>query len=169
MISKKMEKMLNEQINMEIYSSNLYLSMCSYFLDKELDGFANYFRVQSQEELYHAQKQFDYIHNAGGKLTMMSIPAPETSFKSIVQVFEITLKHEQLVTKSINELAKLSIAENDFATHAFLQWFLTEQVEEEAAVINLLAKLKMIGDNASALYLLNAELKQRSFNPDNRK
>lgn len=160
-----MEKLLNEQINKEIFSSNLYLSMCSYFLDKELDGFANFFRVQAQEELFHANKQFDYVHNVGGKVSMMAIDAPETNFKSIVHVFELTLKHEQLVSKSINNLVKNALAESDFATHAFLQWFITEQVEEEANVNNLLSKLKMIGDNSSALYLLNTELKARSFNP----
>ncbi len=165
MISKKMEKLLNEQINKEIFSSNLYLSMCSYFLDKELDGFANFFRVQAQEELFHANKQFDYVHNVGGKVSMMAVEAPETNFKNIIHVFELTLKHEQLVSKSINNLVKNALAENDYATHAFLQWFITEQVEEEANVNNLLSKLKMIGDNSSALYLLNTELKARVFVP----
>lgn len=165
MITKKMEKMLNEQINKELFSSNLYLSICSYFLDKELDGFANFFRVQAQEELFHANKQFDYLHNAGGKVTIMAVDKPETNFKNIIHAFEVTLKHEQYVSKSINELTKLSLAENDYATHAFLQWFLTEQVEEEATVTNLLTKLKMIGDNTSALYLLNTELAQRTFTP----
>jgi ferritin len=165
MISKKMEKLLNEQINKEIYSSNLYLSICSYFLDKELDGFANFFRVQAQEELFHANKQFDYVHDAGGKVTMMAIDAPESNFKSLIQVFEITLKHERMVSQSINNLVKHALSENDYATNAFLQWFLTEQVEEEATVNNLLAKLKMIGDNSSALYLLNTELKSRTFTP----
>lgn len=165
MISKKMEKLLNEQINKEVYSSNLYLSICSYFLDKELDGFANFFRVQAQEELFHANKQFDYVHDAGGKVTMMAIDAPESNFKSLIQVFEITLKHERMVSQSINNLVKHALSENDYATNAFLQWFLTEQVEEEATVNNLLAKLKMIGDNSSALYLLNTELKSRTFTP----
>lgn len=165
MISKKMEKMLNEQINKELYSSHLYLSICSYFMDKELDGFANFFRVQAQEELFHANKQFDFVHDVGGKVVMMAVEAPESSFKNIIQIFEVTLKHEQEVSKSINSIAKQAMTENDFATYAFLQWFITEQVEEEATVNNLLAKLRMIGDNSSALYLLNAELKQRTFIP----
>jgi ferritin len=165
MITKKMEKALNEQINKEMYTSNLYLSMCSYFLDKDLDGIANFFRVQSQEELFHAQKQFDYIHDAGGKATISALDAPPTNFKSTIEVFQKTLAHEQLVSKSINNLAKLAMQESDFATYAFLQWFLTEQVEEEATVNNLLSKLKMIGDNTSALYLLNTELKTRTFTP----
>lgn len=165
MISKKMEQMLNEQINKELFSSHLYLSMCSYFLEKELDGFANFFRVQAQEELFHAHKQFDYIHHAGGKITMMAVAQPQTDFDSTLQAFEVTLKHERSVSQSINDLAKQAISEDDYATHAFLQWFLTEQVEEEALVNNLLAKLRMIGDNTSALYLLNTELAQRSFTP----
>lgn len=166
MISKKLEKMLNEQYNKEVYSSNLYMSICSYFLDLELDGFANFFRIQAQEELFHANKQFDFIHEIGGKVEIEALDKPETKFKSIVHAFEVTLKHEKHVTKSINDLLKASLAENDFATHTFLQWFITEQVEEEAQITNLLKKLEMIGDNSSALYLLNTELGQRTFSPE---
>ncbi|UKJ06003.1 ferritin [Solitalea lacus] len=163
MISKNMENMLNEQINAELFSANLYLSICSYFQDQDLDGFANYFRVQSKEELFHASKQFDYIHAVGGKVTMKAIEAPETEFKSIIHTFEVTLTHEKKVTKSINNLVKLALSENDFATHNFLQWFIAEQVEEEASITNILKKLEMIGGNSSALYLLNTELGQRTF------
>ncbi len=166
MISKKLEKMLNEQYNKEVFSSNLYMSMCSYFLDKELDGFANFFRIQAQEELFHANKQFDFIHEIGGKVEIEAVDKPETKFESTLHVFEVTLKHEKLVTKSINNLLKASLTENDFATHTFLQWFITEQVEEEAQITNLLKKLEMIGDNSSALYLLNTELGQRTFTPE---
>lgn len=165
MISKKMEKLMNEQINKEIFSANLYLSICSYFKEQELDGFANFFRIQSKEELFHADKQFDYLHEVGGSVTMQAVDKPETNFKSIIQAFEITLKHEESVTKSINNLVKNALEEHDYATHTFLQWFITEQVEEEAQMNNLLRKLKMIGDNSSALYLLNAELAQRTFAP----
>lgn len=165
MISPKMEKMLNEQINSELYSVNLYLSICSYFTDKDMDGFANFFMVQAQEETFHAHKQFNYMHQVRGKVTMAAIEAPPTKFKSIVDAFKVTLKHEELVTKKINNLVKHSLAESDFATHAFLQWFITEQVEEEDQINKLIKKLEMIGDNSSALYLLNAELAQRSFTP----
>lgn len=165
MISKKMEQMLNEQYNKEVYSAQLYLSMCSYFLDRDLDGFANYFKVQSQEELLHAEKQFDYLHEVDAKVTMMSIDAPPTEFKSIEDCFEQTLAHEKLVTKGIYTLVKQALEEGDFATHTFLQWFVTEQVEEEATVKNLLMKLRMIGDNSSALYLLNDELLKRQLGP----
>ncbi len=166
MISEKMSQMLNEQYNKEVYSANLYLSMCSYFLDRDLDGFANYFKVQSQEELLHAEKQFDYIHEVDGKITMMAIDAPPVEFDSIEDCFEQTLSHEKLVTKSIYGLVKQALEEGDFATHTFLQWFITEQVEEEASVKALLMKLRMIGDNSSALYLLNDELLKRQLAPE---
>src|SRR2546428_4217725 len=163
MISKAMEKLLNEQINKELYSANLYLSMCSYFKDLELDGFANYYRIQSKDELFHASKQFDYMHDIGGKVTMMAVDAPETEFKSIIHVFQLTLEHEKTVTTSINNLVKHALSENDFATHNFLQWFIAEQVEEEASIANLLKKLEMIGDNSSAMYLLNTELGKKVY------
>jgi ferritin len=161
MISKKMQEMLNEQYHKEIYSAHLYLSMCSYFLDRDLDGFANYFKVQAQEELMHAAKQFDYMHEIDGKISMKSIDAPPNEFDSIIDCFEQTLAHEREVTKSIYSLVKQALDEGDFASHTFLQWFVTEQVEEESSVKTLLKKLEMIGDNSSALYLLNDELSKR--------
>lgn len=161
MISEKMEQMLNDQYNKEVFSAHLYLSMCSYFLDRDLDGFANYFRIQAKEELQHAEKQFDYVHEVDGKITVGAVEAPSSEFESIIDCFEQTLAHEKLVTKSIYALVKQALEEGDFATHTFLQWFITEQVEEEASVKALLKKLEMIGDNSSALYLLNDELLKR--------
>ncbi|MCL4143657.1 UNVERIFIED_CONTAM: hypothetical protein GTU68_048754 [Idotea baltica] len=163
MISKKMEQMLNDQYNKEVFSANLYLSMCSYFLDRDLDGFANYFRIQSKEELQHAEKQFDYVHEVDGKITVGAYEAPVANFDSILDCFQQTLEHEKFVTKSIYGLVKQSLEEGDYATHTFLQWFVTEQVEEEANVKALLKKLEMIGDNSSALYLLNDELLKRTL------
>lgn len=163
MISKKIEKLLNEQLNKEIFSANMYLAVCSYFKNEELDGFANFFRVQSKEELAHADKFFDFIHDVGGVVDMLPVEAPKLKIKSLVHAFEVTLQHEEYVTKSINTIIKAALAESDYATHAFLQWFVTEQVEEEALFNNLLKKLKMVGDNSSALYLLNNELRQRSM------
>ncbi|MCL4152431.1 UNVERIFIED_CONTAM: hypothetical protein GTU68_006670 [Idotea baltica] len=161
MISEKMEQMLNDQYNKEVFSAHLYLSMCSYFLDRDLDGFANYFRIQSKEELQHAEKQFDYVHDVDGKITVGAVDAPDTEFKSIIDCFEQTLAHEKLITQSIYGLVRQALEEGDFATHTFLQWFITEQVEEESSVKALLKKLEMIGDNSSALYLLNDELLKR--------
>ncbi len=164
-ISKKIEKMLNDQFIRELYSANLYLSICSYYSDQDLDGFANFFRIQAQEEMSHAMKQFDYVHTVDGKVTMTEISAPQNNFNSIQHAFEVSLAHEQEVTRSIHEIVKAAIDESDFATHAFLQWFVTEQVEEEALIKNILRKLKMIGDNSSALYLLNDELLRRKILP----
>ncbi|MCZ2356797.1 MAG: ferritin [Bacteroidia bacterium] len=162
-ISDKLHEMLNEQIANELYSCNLYLSMASYFLDLELNGFANFFLVQVEEENFHAMRQFKYLHDVDGKLILRAIEAPQTGFKSIKNVFEITMEHEKKVTKSINKMIQQAVKENDFATHTFLQWFVTEQVEEEATVKNILKKIEMVADNSSALYLLNEELSRRTF------
>lgn len=160
-----MQEALVEQIQSELYSINQYLTMASYFLKDDLNGFANFFLVQAQEENFHAMKQFQYLHDVGGSIQIGNIPATVGEFKSIKNVFEVTLAHEKKVTQSISNLIKLALEENDFATHAFLQWFITEQVEEEALVGTILKKLEMIGDNSSALYLLNDELAKRTFTP----
>jgi len=168
-ISQKMQNALVAQIESELYSANQYLTMASYFLKDDLNGFANFFLVQAQEENFHAIKQFKYLHDVGGSITIGSIPAPVSGFTSIKNVFEVTLAHEKKVTQSISNLIKLALEENDFATHAFLQWFITEQVEEEAVVGTIIKKLEMIGDNSSALYLLNDELAKRTFTPETAK
>ena len=165
MISTRMQKLINEQFNMELYSANLYLSMCSWFLDQDLDGFANFFRIQAQEENMHAMKQFDFIHSVDGKINMLRIDAPENSFESITQVFEKTLEHEKKVTRSISTILETALEDKDYATHSFFQWFINEQVEEESTMKNILKKVLMIGENSSSLYLLNAELLQRIFSP----
>lgn len=165
-ISEKMELALIEQIHMEFLSINQYLVMASYFLKDDLNGFANFFMVQAQEENFHAMKQFQYLHDVGGSIKINQIPAPISEFHSIKQVFETSLLHEKKVTKSISNLIKLALEEQDYATHTFLQWFITEQVEEEALVENIIKKLDMIGDNSSALYLLNDELAKRTFIPN---
>ena len=163
-ISPKMEAMLNEQYNKEIYSSHLYLSMCSYFLDNDLSGFANFFQIQAKEEQMHAQKQFNYIHDVDGRIRFQTVAAPPFEFGSIKEAFDMTLAHEKEVTRSIYSLVDQALADRDYATHTFLQWFITEQVEEEASIKTLVKKLEMIGDNSSALYLLNDELGRRTFN-----
>jgi ferritin len=158
-----MNKMMNDQYALEQFSSNQYLAMCSYFMDKELEGFANFFKIQSEEETMHAEKFFTYIHDAGGKLEMQALSQPLNEFKSILEVIEITLANEQRVSKSINGLVKHALQEDDFATHAFLNWFVTEQIEEESSIKRLIGKLNMIGDNSSAVYLLDAELGKRNI------
>lgn len=163
MASEKMLQLLNDQFNRELYSVNLYLSMASFCLSEDLDGFANFYKVQAQEETFHAMKQFDYIHQIEGKVTMQALAEPPAIFSSLIHLFEETIKHEKEVSKSINQLVQQALSESDFATHTFLQWFITEQVEEENTMQTLLKKLKMIGDNQSALYLMNEELGRRVF------
>ena len=161
MISEKIQKLLNEQFHKELYSANLYLAMCSWFLSKDLDGFAHFFRLQADEELMHAMKQFDYVHEVDGKISIREIASPQTQFEDMMEAFEAALAHEQLVTKSINQIVKAALEESDFATHAFLMWFVNEQVEEEALMRTIIGKLKLAGENSSALYLLNEELLNR--------
>lgn len=162
MLSAKMQKALNTHLNEEMYSSYLYLSMASYFDEKNLKGFANWMRLQSNEEQMHGMKFFDYILQKGGKVTLLPIDGPKTSWKNIMEVFKDTLKHEQKITGLINKLVESAIQEKDYATHTFLQWFVTEQVEEEANVEEILQKLEMIGDNKSGLYMLDNELGSRT-------
>lgn len=165
MVKKEMEKLLNEQFHREMFSAMQYLAVCSYFEDKNLDGFANFFRIQAQEEMAHAMKQFDYLHRVDGKITMEALPKPQTEFTTLVEVFEFTLRAEQNVTENINLLMKKAVELGDFATQSFLQWFVTEQVEEEDLVRHILQKLRMIGDSGTALYMLNEELKTRKPEP----
>lgn len=166
MISAKMQKALNDQVNEEMFSSYLYLSMAAYFEAKNLKGFANWFRIQSQEEQAHAMKFFNFILQKGGKVSLKQIEAPKSDWKTIPEAFSDTLKHEQKITGLINKLVEVSMAEKDYATHTFLQWFVTEQVEEEANVEDLIQKLEMIGENKSGLYMIDNELGSRTFTPD---
>ena len=163
MISNTMEQMLNEQLNKELFSEHLYLSMSAYFKDLNLDGFANFFMIQSQEEHLHAMKQFEYIDQVDGRIKMMAIEAPQNEFEGIQQVFQMTLDHEREVTASINKIVGKAIEEQDFATHQFFQWFIAEQVEEESSIKTILKKIEMVGDNSSAMYLLNDELNKRTL------
>ena len=163
MLKKKMQKALNAQINAEMYSSYLYLSMESYFQSISLGGFASWMRGQVQEELMHAMKFYDFVNERGGRVTLDTIKKPESNWKSPLAAFEHILHHEQLVTSLINDLVDLAIQEKDHATQIFLQWFVTEQVEEEASVGEVVDKLKLIKDNSSGLFMVDAELGKRVF------
>ena len=158
MLSKKMLDALNNHLNEEFYSSYLYLSMATYFEDKNLNGFANWFKLQAQEEWAHGMKFYDFINQTGGKVTLKAIKAPKTSWKSIADVFKETLAHEKHITGLINKLVGQSMQIKDYATNNFLQWFVNEQVEEEATVEEIINKLKMIGDAKSGLFILDREL-----------
>jgi len=162
MVSKKMLDALNNHLNEELFSSYLYLSMAAYFEDKKLNGFANWFKIQSQEEYIHGMKFYSFINQVGGKVTLKAIKAPKTNWKSIMEAFKETLAHEKHITGLINKLVGQAMQEKDYATNNFLQWFVTEQVEEEATVEEILNKLEMIGDAKSGLFMLDRELGARS-------
>jgi ferritin len=165
MISKKIEEALNGQVNAELYSAYLYLSMESYFKSLNLDGFANWMRVQTQEEIMHAMKIYDFIDERGGRVTLKAIEGPPTQWESPLAVFEAAYAHEQKVTGLINGLVDLAIKEKDHATNTFLQWFVNEQVEEEASADAIVQQLKMMEDAPGGLFMLDRELAQRVFTP----
>jgi ferritin len=161
MVSKKMIDTLNNHLNEEFYSSYLYLSMASYFEEKNLKGFAQWFKIQSQEEYGHGMKFYSFIIQVGGKITLKAIKAPKTTWKSIIEVFAETLAHEKHITGLINKLVGQAIQEKEYATNNFLQWFVNEQVEEEATVEEIINKLEMIGDAKSGLFMMDRELGAR--------
>ncbi|UZP68515.1 ferritin [Desulfovibrio mangrovi] len=165
MLSDAMNKALNDQVKWEMYSSYLYLSMSAYFADLGMAGFAHWMRTQAQEELFHAMKFYDYINERGGRVQLQPIEAPQHTWKNTIDVFEETLKHEQHVTARINNLANLALDERDHATSIFLQWFISEQVEEEDSVKDVLGKLRMINGEGQGMLMLNNELGTRVFTP----
>jgi ferritin len=162
MINSKVESALNDQIRKEFYSSYLYLSMAAYFASQNLKGFAKWMQVQAGEETKHGMKIYGHLNERGGKITLQQIDAPPSHWKSAKEIFTEAYQHEQKVTESINKLVELARTEKDNATEVFLQWFVNEQVEEEASASEIAQKLQMIGDNAPALVMLDAELGKRS-------
>ena len=165
MLNSNIEKAFNEQLNAELYSAYLYYSMAAYFESVNLAGFANWMMVQFQEEQFHAEKFYRYINERGGRVLLTAIESPPTEWDSPLAVFEATLIHEQKVTGLINDLVFLARDERDNATEIFLQWFVSEQVEEENSVAVVLGQLKIIKDNPHALLMLDKELAQRIFTP----
>jgi ferritin len=165
MIGKKMEKAINEQINAELYSAYLYLSMVAYFESVNLRGCATWMRAQTQEEIVHAMKMYDFINERGGRVILKAIETPPSEWDSALAAFEAAYAHEQIVTGRINDLVNLAVEEKDHATNAFLQWFVNEQVEEETSADNVVQNLKMAQDAPGALFMLDRELGQRVFTP----
>jgi ferritin len=163
MISKKMAKALNKQINAELYSSYLYLSMSSCASFMNLKGVANWFFVQALEETTHAKRFAGYLESVNERVSLEAIDKPPAEFASVTAMFEGGLEHEKKVTGMIHELSELAAAEKDCATGIMLQWFVNEQVEEEQNATEILAKLKLIGDKGAPLYLLDKELGARKF------
>jgi ferritin len=137
--------------------------MENYFQERNLEGFANFFKVQMEEELSHARIFYEYIYRVGGKVTLYPIEKPEENFESIIDVFKKALNHEKTVTQRIHKLVDLAIEEKDHATNAFLQWFVEEQIEEEESFQKIINKLELIGDSMQPIFMLDAELAKRTF------
>ena len=163
MLNKKVEDALNEQINAELWSAYLYLSMAAYFEDQNLSGFANWMKIQYQEETAHAMKFFDYVNERGGRVILKPIDKVDSEWKSPIHAFEDTLDHERKVTALIHNLVDVASEEKDHATFNFLQWFVEEQVEEEASAEDILNKLKMIDGKGSGMFMMDKELAARVF------
>jgi len=161
MLTDKMQKALNGQMNAELYSSYLYLSMNAFFKSVNLDGFANWMYYQAQEELQHALKFYDFICQRGGRVQLAQIEAPPSEWKSPLTVFEDTLAHEQKVTGLINDLVEIANEERDHASQIFLQWFVSEQVEEEDSVGGVLEQLKLMGEAKGGLFMMDREMAKR--------
>ena len=165
MISAKMQKALNEQINFEYFSAYLYFSMAAHFEAKGLKGCANWMRVQNKEELLHVDKFFDYIIERGGKVILAEIAKPETTWRTNLAAFENAYEHEQKVTARIGKLVDLARAEKDHATENFLQWFVAEQVEEEASVSAVVDQIRLAGESGGGMFMIDKELAGRVFTP----
>ena len=165
MISKKMVKAINDQITKEYYSAYLYMSMSAYLETQDLPGFAKWMRNQAQEELSHGTIMFNYVCDQGEHVKLGAIAAPQTQFKSLVHVYEETLKHEKVVTASIHKIVDLAIKEKDHATKQFLEWFVQEQVEEEATANSWLGQVKRVAKGGDALFMVDKEAGARVFTP----
>ena len=165
MVSEKLEKAINDQINAEFWSAYLYLSMSAHFAHEGLPGFANWFKVQFQEEQDHATKLMNYLISKGNKVELKPITEVNTSWSSLLNAFEDTLAHERVVTGLINNLVSIARSENDYATENMLQWFVSEQVEEEETAQEMIDSLKLIGDNGFGIYTMDKELGQRTHQP----
>lgn len=161
MLTPKLLKALNKQINEEYFSSYLYRSMVAYMESRNLDGCAHWMRMQADEEHLHALKIFDYVLERGGKVELLAVKAPEHDWTSPLAAFKAALAHEKLMTQHISDLADLAQEERDHATNNVMQWYVSEQVEEEANVDDIVNKLQMIGDNGPGLFMIDRELKAR--------
>lgn len=158
MLSPEMLKRLNKHLNIEMFAGYSYLSMASYCHSRNLNGAAKWLQQQGQEELQHAMKFYTYINDKGGDVELLQIEAPKRDFDSLTDVFEHALVNEQQVTKQINDLVKLSFEEKDYSTNTFLQWFVTEQTEEEATASEILESVKMVGNEGPGLFMIDREL-----------
>ncbi|MGB0872895.1 MAG: ferritin [Solirubrobacterales bacterium] len=162
MLNDSVQEALNEQVKHEFYSAHVYLAMCAWFEDQGLPGFASWMRMQYQEELGHGIRIFDFINDRDGKVIIEGVDAPPTSWDSPLAAFEAAYENEKAVSKSIDDLYDLAGKENDHATRVMLQWFITEQVEEEASTKQAVDRLKLAGNDSSALLVLDQQLGSRT-------
>lgn len=160
-MKQNIESAINDQIKEELFSAYIYLAMAAYCEHLNLRGMANWFDVQSQEEVDHARGFYNYLVEANGRVRLQAVPEPPTDFKGPLGMAEETLKHEQYITSKINELYELAQSEKDYAFQSFLKWYIDEQVEEEASATELIEKIKMVGKEPAALYILDKEMSAR--------
>ena len=165
MISSKMSESLNKHMNLELFSANMYLSMSSCANEMGLKGAANWFMVQYNEEMLHFKKFYQYLVDQGINVSILASKAVPNSYKSLLDMFEKTYKHEQMITGCINDLTEQAVQEKDHATQIFMQWFVTEQIEEENNDRDIIAKLKIVGNNGQGILMIDSELAQRIFVP----
>ncbi|WP_029915515.1 ferritin [Pelobacter seleniigenes] len=165
MLNQKLVSAINDQIQYEIYSALTYKAMQAYFEAEDLPGMANWMDVQFQEEMAHAEKMFQFVCETGGRVQLQQIDAPRNEYASPLEAFEVSLEHEQSVTARINNLMDLAQQEKDHAAQIFLQWFITEQIEEEASVNLIIAKLKRVKEDGRGLMMIDQELASRTFTP----
>jgi len=165
MIDNRMQKAINEQINFELYSSYIYLGMAAYFEFINLKGFGSWMRVQAMEEQTHARRFYAFLVERSGRVELADIKAPKAEWKSPLDAFEDAYKHEQIVTKRINDMVNLALELKDHASNSFLQWFVNEQVEEESAVDAVIQSLKLVENQPSGWFLIDKDLATRMFIP----
>lgn len=166
MLSQQLLDKLNNQMNYEFYSSQVYLAMAAYCSAESYDGFANFFIVQAEEEKFHAMKIFNFINRMGKRAIVSGMEDPVNEYSSLLDTFEKAYAHEQTVTQRIYDLSDAALSEREHATINFLKWFIDEQVEEESTFDNIIQKLRRIDNDSNAFYMLDAELAQRTFVPD---
>ncbi|MGM1049463.1 ferritin [Paenibacillus uliginis] len=165
MLSEKLLSKLNDQMNYEFYSSQVYLAMAAYCSSESFDGFANFFIMQSEEEKYHGMRIFHFINALGKRAIVSGMEHPQNEYSSLLNAFEHSFEHEKTVTKRIYELSDIAWDEREHATINFLKWFIDEQVEEEATFDSIIQKLRRIDNDSNAFYMLDSELAKRTFTP----
>jgi ferritin len=165
MISERLFTELNKQMNFEFYSAHIYLAMAAYCAAEDFDGFANFFKVQAEEEKFHAMKFYNYINEMNGRITLEGMPEPQNDYESLLDAFQVAYNHEKIVTSKIYNLTDIATEEREHATISLLKWFIDEQVEEEATFNGHIKRLSRINDDPTSIYMLDNELATRVFVP----